>query len=200
MSFVPCGFLSSGEYMLDGLSGFLGAVIVGFFSAALSPVQPFGSLLLHQELLRGQMKGDATSASLLTDLLRMAMTDAQITRAASLLKTIILTTTSWFPAPLAALMYGLQDALQSVSSMEVLRACSTLLDLFVAEFLCCCILFLANALLTSSTFYFKLKHGARISLAVLMVAAAAGLPHCRIIGKHTRVHNGGIAGGHVSVC
>ncbi|KAL8424284.1 hypothetical protein Efla_002902 [Eimeria flavescens] len=170
-------------WLLDGVSGLLGAVTVGLLTALLSPLQPFGALLpLPQEAFLCMSKKPLTSASLLTDFLRAFATDEQLAAFASWLKALSLAAVARCPAVAAPLLYGLQHSLEKVSSVNFFRVCSLLLDTFIAEFLCCFVFFLVVAVVTSTTCFFELKNAGRIKLAVLLLAVAAGLPYCGVVG------------------
>lgn len=152
----------------------------------LSPFHPFGAVLpLPQQLFRGVPREDGVSPSLLTDILRVVTSDDKTARIATSLKAAAQAAVARCPTPLVPLLYGLQGTVQSVSSAEVLRACSLLLDNFVAEFLCCFTVYLVTAVVSSAAFYFELRHAGRINLAVLLLAMAVGLPYCRAVGKST---------------
>lgn len=140
-------------------------------------------LPISQELFRVQPQEAAAAPSLLMDFLHIIMEEDQLAAVASSLKGAAIAAASHCPSPLAHLLYGLQETLQSAPSTKVLQACGSLFNIFVAEFLCCCTVYMVNAILTLAAFHFNVKHRSRISLAVLLVAVAAGLPHCTVVGE-----------------
>ncbi|XP_026191345.1 uncharacterized protein LOC113146885 [Cyclospora cayetanensis] len=175
--------------LLGGFSGFLGALTVGLMTAFFSPLNPFGSVRpLSQELfLRIQKQAAesgsaATEASLLADTLSILLTEEQRNVVASLLQAAAVATVGQCPKFLMPLLYGMQDTLLSVQPWAVLRATSLLFDIFLAEFFCCFTFHLVTAVVTTAGFFFDLKHAERIKLMVLLVAAAAGLPFCAVVG------------------
>ncbi|KAL8450697.1 hypothetical protein Emed_002335 [Eimeria media] len=167
------------RWMLEGVSGFLGALTVGLLIAAFSPVPPFGSFqLLPQEVFSRLPREASASPSLLTDVLRgFTAAESRVAVAASLKE--------WIQKA-ASLSPLFNDAhhqmLEKTPPSDILQACSLLLDTWVAEFLCCFVCFLVSAVVTSASFYFELKHAGRIKLVVLIFAVAAGLPYCGLVG------------------
>lgn len=122
-------------------------------------------------------------ASILADVMQATMTHRQRTLAAESFRTVAISLAESCPTVLVPLMFGLQNTLQSRSSYEVFRAVSLLFDTFVAEFLCCFIVYSVSAVFTSVGFYLELRHAQRLNLAVLLFAVVAGLPFCAVVGE-----------------
>lgn len=171
------------RWILDGISGLLGAFTVGLVTALFSPVQPFGSVLpLPQEVFRELTKGPGDPPSLSADLLRLATTDNTRAAIATSLKFAVHMAVHSCPTLLMPVMYDMHHTVQTISAAELLRACSLLFDLFLVQFLSCLTLNSVNALVKSCSFYFELKHAGRIALAVLLLTIATALPYCGLVG------------------
>ncbi|CDI74870.1 hypothetical protein, conserved [Eimeria praecox] len=170
-------------WLLGGISGLLGAITVGVLIAAFSALNPFDDILpLPQELFRLLRKKGKEEPSILLDIMTAIMTDKQRNLAAAFIHTAAISVVGSFPMELTQPMAGLHSTLQSSSSYEVLRAVSLLFDTFVAEFLCCFIVYSVSSVFTLAGFYLELRHAQRLNLAVLLLAVAAGLPFCTVVG------------------
>ncbi|CDJ30204.1 uncharacterized protein EMH_0027240 [Eimeria mitis] len=170
-------------WLLGGISGFLGAITVGLLTAAFSGLNPFGDTLpLPQEIFRLVRETKNEEPSILEDLMDATMTARQKTVAVAFIRTVAISVVGSCPPMLVPLLLGLQNQLQSSTSYEVFRAISVLFDTFVAEFLCCFVVYAVSAVFTSAGFYLKLRHAQRLNLAVLLFAVIAGLPFCTVVG------------------
>ncbi|KAL8432750.1 hypothetical protein ACSSS7_004374 [Eimeria intestinalis] len=164
-------------WIIGGVSGFLGALTVGLLIAAFSPLQPFGPFdSVPREVFSRLPRVPSLFPSLLTDVLR-GFTGAD-TRAA-----IASSLKGWTQAAasFSAHLGHPQHSLEKIPPSDFLQASSLLLDTWVAEFLCCFVVFLVAAVVTSASFYCELKHAGIIKLAVLMFAVASGLPYCALV-------------------